>query len=172
MSDDSLNDPLARAAADLVRSAERISHGENPVDRVAEGVADAVDAAEGERSAAHGDAAIVPAADAREARTPGRACCDQMPDEEVLYDLADLFKVFADTTRIKILYALMVEDLNVSDLAEAVGGVSQSAVSHQLRILKQAHLVRFRREGKQVIYALSDDHVYTMLSQGLSHICE
>ncbi|WP_058986799.1 ArsR/SmtB family transcription factor [Hugonella massiliensis] len=95
-----------------------------------------------------------------------------MPDEEVLYDLADLFKVFADTTRIKILYALMVEDLNVSDLAEAVGGVSQSAVSHQLRILKQAHLVRFRREGKQVIYALSDDHVYAMLSQGLSHICE
>lgn len=168
MFDDSLNDPLARAAADLVRSAERISHGESPVDRVA----DAVDAAEGERSAAHGDAAVVPAADACEARTPGRACCDQMPDEEVLYDLADLFKVFADTTRIKILYALMVEDLNVSDLAEAVGGVSQSAVSHQLRILKQAHLVRFRREGKQVIYALSDDHVYTMLSQGLSHICE
>ena len=172
MSDDSLNDPLARAAADLVRSAERISHGEDPVDRVAEGVADAADAAEGERPTAHGDAAVVPAADAYEARTPGRACCDQMPDEEVLYDLADLFKVFADTTRIKILYALMVEDLNVSDLAEAVGGVSQSAVSHQLRILKQAHLVRFRREGKQVIYALSDDHVYTMLSQGLSHICE
>lgn len=172
MSDDSLNDSLARAAADLVRSAERISHGEDPVDRVAESVADAVDAAGGERPAAHGDAAVVPAADACEARTPGRACCDQMPDEEVLYDLADLFKVFADTTRIKILYALMVEDLNVSDLAEAVGGVSQSAVSHQLRILKQAHLVRFRREGKQVIYALSDDHVYTMLSQGLSHICE
>ncbi len=168
MSDDSPNDPLARAAADLVRSAERISHGEDPVDRVA----DAADAAEGERPAAHGDAAIVPTADACEARTPGRACCDQMPDEEVLYDLADLFKVFADTTRIKILYALMVEDLNVSGLAEAVGGVSQSAVSHQLRILKQAHLVRFRREGKQVIYALSDDHVYTMLSQGLSHICE
>lgn len=172
MSDDSVNDPLARAAADLVRSAERISHGEDPVDRVAESVADAADAAEGERPAAHGDTAIVPAADACEARTPGRTCCDQMPDEEVLYDLADLFKVFADTTRIKILYALMVEDLNVSGLAEAVGGVSQSAVSHQLRILKQAHLVRFRREGKQVIYALSDDHVYTMLSQGLSHICE
>ncbi len=168
MSDDSVNDPLARAAADLVRSAERISHGEDFVDRVA----DAADAAEGERPAAHGDAAVVPATDACEARTPGRACCDQMPDEEVLYDLADLFKVFADTTRIKILYALMVEDLNVSDLAEAVGGVSQSAVSHQLRILKQAHLVRFRREGKQVIYALSDDHVYAMLSQGLSHICE
>ena len=95
-----------------------------------------------------------------------------VPDEEMLYDLADLFKVFADTTRIKILYALMESDLCVADIAEAVGGVSQSAVSHQLRILKQAHLVRFRREGKQVIYALSDNHVYTMLSQGLSHICE
>ncbi len=94
-----------------------------------------------------------------------------MPDEELLYDLADLFKVFADTTRIKILYALMGTDLCVADLAEAVGA-SQSAVSHQLRTLKQARLVRFRREGKNVIYALADDHVYTMLSQGMSHICE
>lgn len=182
MSDDSLNDPLARAAADLVRSAERISHGEDPLADKGEGAVDGADEPEGAtgiapeaagaRSAANAEVASAPAADAGEALTPGRACCDQMPDEEVLYDLADLFKVFADTTRIKILYALMVEDLNVSDLAEAVGGVSQSAVSHQLRILKQAHLVRFRREGKQVIYALSDDHVYTMLSQGLSHICE
>lgn len=93
-------------------------------------------------------------------------------DEEMLYDLADLFKVFADTTRIKILYALMESELCVADIAEAVGGVSQSAVSHQLRILKQAHLVRFHRDGKQIIYSLSDDHVYTMLSQGLTHICE
>ncbi|WP_049754342.1 ArsR/SmtB family transcription factor [Cryptobacterium curtum] len=90
----------------------------------------------------------------------------------MLYDLADLFKVFADTTRIKILYALMESELCVADIAEAVGGVSQSAVSHQLRILKQAHLVRFHRDGKQIIYSLSDDHVYTMLSQGLTHICE
>ena len=95
----------------------------------------------------------------------------QTPDEEILYDLADLFKVFADTTRIKILYALMNEGLCVADIAEEVG-VSQSAVSHQLRILKQAHLVKFRRDGKQIVYSLSDDHVYTMLSQGLSHICE
>ena len=96
---------------------------------------------------------------------------DTMPDEELLYDLADLFKVFADTTRIKILYALMNHDLCVADISEVVG-VSQSAVSHQLRSLKQAHLVKFRREGKQIVYSLSDDHVYTMLSQGLTHICE
>lgn len=95
----------------------------------------------------------------------------ELPDEEMLYDLADLFKVFADTTRIKILYALMGRDLCVADISEVVG-VSQSAVSHQLRSLKQAHLVKFRREGKQIVYSLSDDHVYTMLSQGLTHICE
>lgn len=95
----------------------------------------------------------------------------ELPDEEMLYDLADLFKVFADTTRIKILYALMDEDLCVADISEVVG-VSQSAVSHQLRSLKQAHLVKFKRDGKQVVYSLSDDHVYTMLSQGLTHICE
>lgn len=94
-----------------------------------------------------------------------------VPDEEMLYDLADLFKVFGDTTRIKILYSLMEQELPVAAISEAVG-VSQSAVSHQLRSLKQAHLVKFRKEGKQIIYSLSDDHVYTMLSQGLSHICE
>lgn len=92
-------------------------------------------------------------------------------DEEILYDLADLFKVFSDTTRIKILFALMDKDLCVADIAETIG-VSQSAVSHQLRILKQARLVKFQREGKNVIYALSDDHVHTMLDQGMTHICE
>lgn len=95
----------------------------------------------------------------------------EMPDEEMLYDLADLFKVFADTTRIKILYALMEEEMCVACIAEVVG-VSQSAVSHQLRLLKQARLVKFRREGKQIIYSLSDDHVHTVLAQGMSHICE
>ncbi|MDM8288559.1 metalloregulator ArsR/SmtB family transcription factor [Slackia piriformis] len=94
-----------------------------------------------------------------------------MPDEELLYDLADLFKIFGDTTRIKILYALMGRELCVADLAQAVGA-SQSAVSHQLRTLKQARLVRFRRDGKNVIYGLSDEHVNTMLSQGMDHICE
>ena len=92
-------------------------------------------------------------------------------DEEILYDLADLFKVFSDTTRIKILFALMDKDLCVADIAKTIGA-SQSAVSHQLRILKQARLVKFQREGKNVIYALSDDHVHTMLDQGMSHICE
>lgn len=94
-----------------------------------------------------------------------------MPDEELLYDLADLFKVFADTTRIKILYALMVKELCVADLAEEIGA-TQSAVSHQLRTLKQSRLVRAKRDGKNVIYSLSDDHVYTMLAQGMTHICE
>lgn len=96
---------------------------------------------------------------------------DVMPDEELLYDLADLFKVFGDTTRIKILYALMVEDLCVADLAETIGA-TQSAVSHQLRTLKQSRLVRAKRDGKNVIYSLSDNHVATILAQGMSHICE
>ena len=96
---------------------------------------------------------------------------ETMPDEELLYDLADLFKVFADTTRIKILYALMSGSLCVADIADIVGA-TQSAVSHQLRTLKQARLVKFQRDGKNVIYSLSDDHVYTMLAQGMTHICE
>lgn len=94
-----------------------------------------------------------------------------MPDDEVLYDLADLFKVFADTTRIKILYALKEDEMCVADLADEVGA-TQSAVSHQLRILKQAHLVKFQRDGKNVIYSLADDHVNTILAQGMEHICE
>lgn len=94
-----------------------------------------------------------------------------MPDEEILYDLADLFKIFSDTTRVKILFALTTGEMSVNDLSDAVT-LSQSAVSHQLRILKQTHLVRFRRDGKQIIYSLSDDHVHTMLSQGMTHICE
>lgn len=94
-----------------------------------------------------------------------------MPDEELLYELADLFKVFGDTTRIKILYALMEREMCVADIAELIGA-SQSAVSHQLRTLKQARLVKFQRDGKNVIYSLSDDHVYTVLAQGMTHICE
>ena len=96
---------------------------------------------------------------------------DVVPDEELLYDLADLFRVFSDTTRIKILYSLMGRELCVADIADAVSS-TQSAVSHQLRILKQARLVRFRREGRSIMYALADDHVYTMLAQGMTHICE
>ena len=96
---------------------------------------------------------------------------DEMPDEELLFDLADLFTVFSDTTRIKILFALMCRELCVADIAEETG-TTQSAVSHQLRTLKQAHLVRFERDGRNVVYSLADDHVYTMLNQGLTHICE
>jgi DNA-binding transcriptional ArsR family regulator len=101
---------------------------------------------------------------------PGAASAG-LPDEELLYDLAELFKTFGDTTRIKILYALMESELCVCDLAEIVG-TSQSAVSHQLRILKQSRLVKFRREGKSAKYSLADDHVHTMLAQGMDHICE
>lgn len=103
--------------------------------------------------------------------TPTNPQAPVLPDDELLYELADLFKVFADTTRIKMLYALMGNDLCVADLAELIGA-SQSAVSHQLRILKQAHLVKFQRDGKNVIYSLSDDHVYTVLAQGMTHLCE
>lgn len=88
-----------------------------------------------------------------------------MPDDEVLYELADLFRVFGDSTRIKILYALHDNELCVQDIANAVQ-LSQSAVSHQLRVLKDSKLVRFRREGKTVYYALDDDHVRSILSMG------
>ena len=94
-----------------------------------------------------------------------------LPDEELLYDLADLFKVFSDTTRIKILFALMDGERCVADIAETTN-TSQSAVSHQLRTLKQSHLVKFERDGRNILYSLADDHVYTMLSVGLNHICE
>ena len=104
-------------------------------------------------------------------RTPVVDVDADMPDEELLYDLADLFKVFSDTTRIKILYALVCGERSVNDIAEATA-TSQSAVSHQLRILKQAHLVKFRRDGRNVHYSLADDHVLTILDQGLTHICE
>ena len=94
-----------------------------------------------------------------------------MPDDEVLYELADLFRVFGDSSRIKILYALHDSELCVQDLANAVQ-LSQSAVSHQLRVLKDSKLVRFRRDGKTVYYALDDDHVRSILSLGMEHLDE
>ena len=94
-----------------------------------------------------------------------------MPDDEVLYELADLFRVFGDSTRIKILYALHDDELCVQDIANAVQ-LSQSAVSHQLRVLKASKLVKFRREGKTVYYSLADEHVSRILSQGMEHIAE
>lgn len=95
----------------------------------------------------------------------------EMPDEERLYDLAELFKVFGDTTRIRILYTLFEAEMCVCDIA-ALLSMTQSAISHQLRILKQARLVRSRREGKTVFYALDDDHVRTVIGQGMEHIEE
>lgn len=96
---------------------------------------------------------------------------EPLPADELLYDLADLFKVFSDTTRIKLLYALMDDGLCVAQLAETVGA-STSAVSHQLRTLKQARLVKARRDGKNVIYSLADGHVHSILEQGMDHVCE
>jgi len=96
---------------------------------------------------------------------------DEMPDEDLLFDLAELFKIFGDSTRIKILFALLGRELAVGDLAEVLQ-MTQSAVSHQLRILKANGLVRFRREGKSMIYTLSDDHVSKILNMGLEHIEE
>lgn len=94
-----------------------------------------------------------------------------MPDEELIYDLADLYKVFSDATRVKIMYALAGGELCVACICEVTSS-TQSAVSHQLRILKQAHLVRARREGRNVVYALADAHVLTLLETGMEHICE
>ncbi len=94
-----------------------------------------------------------------------------LPEDEVLYDLAELFKIFGDSTRIKLLYILSVREMCVVDLAQLLG-VTQSAVSHQLRALKASKLVRYRREGKTVVYALADDHVETIMAQGLEHVEE
>ena len=94
-----------------------------------------------------------------------------MPDEEELYDLAELFKVFGDTTRIKILYVLFKSEMCVCDIAESLG-MTQSAISHQLKVLKQARLVKSRRAGKSIIYSLADDHVSTIIAQGQEHIEE
>ncbi len=95
----------------------------------------------------------------------------EMPKEELLYDLAELYKVFGDTTRIKILYALFESEMCVCDIATLLS-ISVSAISHQLRILKQAKLVKFRKEGKTVFYFLADDHVRSILGQGMEHIME
>ena len=94
-----------------------------------------------------------------------------MPDEELLYELADLFKVFGDTTRIKILYSLFESEMCVCAIADLLG-MTQSAISHQLRILKQSKLVKSRREGKSVFYSLADGHVRTIIAQGREHIEE
>ena len=95
----------------------------------------------------------------------------KMPDTEMLYELAELFKVFGDTTRVRILYALSAQEMCVCDIANLLK-MGQSAISHQLRVLKQMRLVKFRREGKTVFYSLADGHIETILAQGMEHINE
>ena len=96
---------------------------------------------------------------------------ENMPPEEILYDLAELYKVFGDSTRIKILFVLFESEVCVCDLAQCLN-MTVSAISHQLRVLKQSRLVKSRREGKTVFYSLADDHVRTVLGQGMEHIEE
>jgi len=94
-----------------------------------------------------------------------------LPDEGVMYDLAELFRMFADSTRVKILYVLFEKELCVGDIGDALG-MTQSAISHQLRVLKQAKLVKFRRSGKTLYYSLADDHVRTIIGMGMEHLAE
>lgn len=94
-----------------------------------------------------------------------------MPEDDILYDLADLFKVFGDSTRIRILYVLFEAEVCVCDIAEALG-MTQSAISHQLKVLKQNRLVKTRREGKSIFYSLADEHVRYIIGMGREHIEE
>ena len=95
----------------------------------------------------------------------------KLPEEELLYDLGDFFKILGDSTRIKILSALFQSEMCVCDIA-ALLGMTQSAISHQLRVLKQGRLVKHRKEGKVVYYSLDDDHIKHIVDQGLTHISE
>ena len=94
-----------------------------------------------------------------------------LPGEDTLYDLTELFRIFGDSTRVRILYVLFESEMCVCDIASLLG-LTQSAVSHQLRALKNARLVKSRREGKTVFYSLADDHVVTILAQGMEHVNE
>jgi ArsR family transcriptional regulator len=96
---------------------------------------------------------------------------ESVPSKEIMEQIAELFKGFGDPTRVHILSLLTERELCVTDIAEAVE-LSQSAISHQLRILKQMHLIKFRREGKNILYSLADDHVKTILEMGLEHVLE
>lgn len=95
----------------------------------------------------------------------------KMPEEDLLYDLADFFKVLGDSTRIRIIWALDENEMCVCDLAVLLN-MTKSAISHQLRSLRQANLVKFRRQGKEVFYSLADDHVKEIFEKGLDHIKE
>jgi DNA-binding transcriptional ArsR family regulator len=96
---------------------------------------------------------------------------EHMPDDDILLDLSDIFKVFSDSTRVKILCALFRAEMCVCDIAVLLG-MTKSSISHQLRILKQAKLVKYRKDGKVVYYSLADEHVKSIFDQGLLHVCE
>lgn len=95
----------------------------------------------------------------------------KLPGDDLLIDLAELYKIFGDSTRIKILYLLLEEEMCVCDIADTLK-MTVSAISHQLRILKGAKLIKFRKEGKSVFYSLADEHVHSILEQGMEHITE
>lgn len=95
----------------------------------------------------------------------------ELPDEDALYDLTELFRIFGDSTRIRILYVLSASEMCVCDIA-ALLGMTQSAISHQLRALKNARLIKSRRDGKTVFYSLADSHVRTIIDQGMEHVSE
>ena len=95
----------------------------------------------------------------------------KMPDDDLLLDLADCFKLFSDSTRLKILYALMEAEMCVCDISVLLG-MTKSSVSHQLRVLKQSNLVKYRKAGRVIYYSLADDHVRTICKMGMEHVCE
>ena len=95
----------------------------------------------------------------------------EIPDRDMLFELADLFKVFGDSTRLRIMYAISDEELSVLSIAETLG-MEQSTISHQLRVLRNNKLVRARREGKQIYYTLDDDHVKKIIEMGIDHLME
>ena len=95
----------------------------------------------------------------------------QIPDEDTLFDLAELYKIFGDSSRVKILFSLLSREMSVNDIADELS-MTQSAISHQLRILKTNRLVKYRREGKSLIYTLADEHVTQILQLGVEHLLE
>lgn len=101
----------------------------------------------------------------------GDVVSNEMPNDDMVEDLADLFKVFGDPTRVKIIYTLFKSEMCVCEIAESLG-MTQSAISHQLRLLKKSRLVKFRKEGKTVYYSLDDDHVRRIFDCGLCHVKE
>ncbi len=96
---------------------------------------------------------------------------EKLPPEEILYDVAELFKVFGDSTRVRIICVLFESEMCVCDIAETLN-MTQSAISHQLRVLKQSRLVKFRREGKTIYYSLSDNHIKNIFNQAFEHVTE